>query len=152
MTTIAYDTKIGVVAADSQETMENGEKYKCKKLFKVGDLIVATAGGTYAGMAFVNWLEGWDGEPDWDDHPDFVNLDLEEDFECLVIREDKSCFTVNRLFVPVDQHGNRFITLGSGGKAARGALLAGATPKEAVEIAKQIDTFTGGTVTVWVLD
>ena len=148
MTTIAYDFELGIVAADSQETGYNGEKFNCKKLFRVENLIVATAGGTYAGMAFVNWLEEWDGEPDWTDHPDFTNLDLEEDFECLVIREDKSCFTVNRLFVPVDQSGNRFITLGSGGSAARGAMMAGATPKEAVEIAKKIDSYTGGKVQI----
>lgn len=146
MTTIAYDSEIGIVAADSQETWGSGEKYNCKKLFTVGDLVVATAGGTYAGMLFVNWLDIWDGEPDWDERPDLINLDSEEDFECLIIRPDHSCFTVNRLFVPVEQGKNRFITLGSGGKAARGAMLAGATPKEAVMIAKQIDSFTGGKV------
>jgi hypothetical protein len=121
----------------------------CKKLFRCGDLIIATAGGTYAGMAFVNWIDEWDGEPlpaDWSDYPDFTNLDMEEDFECLVVRPDKSCFTVNRLFVPVEQAGNRFITLGSGGAAARGAMMAGATPKEAVSIASKIDTYTGGKI------
>ncbi len=146
MTTIVYDAQLGVVAADSQETGYGGEKFNCKKLFKVNGFIIATAGGTYAGMAFVNWFGDWEGEPDWDDHPDLTNLDLEEDFECLVIREDASCFTVNRLFVPVNQSGNRFVTLGSGGSAARGAMMAGATPKEAVEIAKKIDSYTGGKV------
>jgi len=148
MTTIAYDCESGTVAADSQETGYDGGKFNCKKLFKVNGATIATAGGTYAGMAFVNWFDDWEGEPDWADHPDFINLDLEEDFECLVIREDKSCFTVNRLFVPEEQAGNRFITLGSGGAAARGAMMAGATPKEAVEIAKKIDSYTGGKVQV----
>jgi ATP-dependent protease HslVU (ClpYQ) peptidase subunit len=148
MTTIAYDTKLGVVAADSQETWENGQKYNCPKLYQVDGKIIATAGGSYAGLLFVDWFSQWEGEPDWDDHPDLINLDLEEDFECLVIREDGSCFTVNRLFVPYEQVGNQFITLGSGGAAARGALMAGATPKEAVEIAKKIDAYTGGKVRV----
>ena len=150
MTTIAYDARLGVVAADSQETGYGGEKFNCQKLFRSGDVIIATAGGTYAGMAFVNWFNDWDdGDPDWDDHPDLTNLDLEEDFDCLVIRKNKTCFTVNRLFVPVDQVGNRYVTLGSGGSAARGAMMAGATPKEAVEIAKKIDSFTGGKVQVF---
>ena len=86
MTTIAYDSDAGIIAADSQETGYGGEKYSCKKLYRVGEYIIATAGGTYAGMAFVRWFELWDGEPDWDDHPDFINLDLDEDFECLVVR------------------------------------------------------------------
>lgn len=148
MTTIAYDSKEGVIAADSQETSGSGDKFNCQKLFRVGHLIVATAGGTYSGMAFVRWLSDWKNPDDvnWDDYPDFTNLDTEEDFECLVIRPDKSCFTVNRLFTPVEQHGNRFIALGSGSAAARGAMLAGASPKEAVNIAKQIDAYTGGRV------
>jgi ATP-dependent protease HslVU (ClpYQ) peptidase subunit len=145
MTTIAYDVKTGVIATDSQETGGAGQKYNCKKLYRIRESIIATSGGTYAGLAFVNWFDDWEGDPDWDDHPDFINLDWEEDFECLVICPNE-CYTVNRLFVPADQAGNRFIALGSGGQAARAAMMQGATPKEAVEIAKKIDTYTGGKV------
>ena len=38
--------------------------------------------------------------------------------------------------------------VGSGGEYAMGALLAGADPKEAVEIASDLDIYTGGHVTV----
>jgi ATP-dependent protease HslVU (ClpYQ) peptidase subunit len=37
-------------------------------------------------------------------------------------------------------------TLGTGGELALGAMLAGATPKQAVEIAAQRDTDSGGTI------
>lgn len=37
-------------------------------------------------------------------------------------------------------------TLGTGGELALGAMLAGKTPKQAVEIAAQRDTDTGGTI------
>ena len=151
MTTIAFDSQLGEIAADSQETWGSGHKYKCRKLYRVGDYIVATAGGSYAGMAFVRWLENWEGEPDWDDHPDFINLDLDEDFECLVINPDKTCVTVNRLFIPVEAT-DRYICLGSGGKAAAGAMFAGATPKEAVRIASKIDTYTGGKICVMTIE
>lgn len=147
MTTIALDLAAGEIAADSQETSESGQKYNCKKLFRVNGHVIATAGGSYAGQAFVNWFSQWEDEPEWSDHPDLVNLDLEEDFECLVVRPDGSCYTVNRLFVPLEQTGNRLIAIGSGGAAARGAMLAGASPSEAVKIACQIDTYTGGRVT-----
>ena len=146
MTTIAYDVDAGHIATDSQETSGNGEKYNCKKLFEVNGYIIATAGGSYAGMAFVNWMANWHGDPDWSDHPDFVNLDTDEDFECLIISPDGECFTVNRLLTPLPQKGNKLITLGSGSKAARGAMMAGATAKEAVEIAKKIDSYTGGRI------
>ena len=152
MTTIAYDSKTGEIAADSQETGGNGEKYNCQKLYRIGDAIVATAGGTYAGMKLIEFMDEYDGEPEWGEAPDLTNLDLDEDFECLVIRGDGTCYMINRLFAPADQSGNRFITLGSGGKAARGAMMAGASPKEAVEIAKKIDTYTGGKVHVMVYE
>ena len=147
MTTIAYDAKTGIIASDSQETGDGGQKYNCQKLFLSRDYIIATAGGSYAGMIFVRWFDDWTaGEPDWDDHPDLINLGWEEDFECLVVRSSGACYTVNRLFVPIEQTDNPIVTLGSGGAAARGAMMAGSTPREAVEIAKQIDTYTGGDI------
>lgn len=39
-------------------------------------------------------------------------------------------------------------TLGTGGEMALGAMLAGATPKRAVELAAKRDTDTGGSITV----
>jgi hypothetical protein len=43
-------------------------------------------------------------------------------------------------------------TLGTGGELALGAMLAGKTPKQAVEIAAQRDTDTGGTIVCLALD
>lgn len=146
MTTIAVDLDAREIAADSQDTDEGGQKYHCQKLFEVNGHIIATAGGSYAGLLFVEWFDQWENEPDWDERPDLLNLDLEEDFECLVIRPDGSCYTVNRLFVPYEQEHNRQIAIGSGGKAARAAMMAGCRPKDAVKIAKKIDTYTGGKV------
>lgn len=146
MTTIAVDLDRREIAADSQDTDDSGQKYDCKKLFKVNGHIIATAGGSYAGLLFVEWFDQWEHEPDWEDRPDLVNLDAEEDFECMVIRPDGTLYTVNRLFVPYEQNRNRQIAIGSGGKAARAAMMAGCTPTEAVQIAKKIDTYTGGRV------
>ena len=146
MTTIAYDRDARVVASDSQETGDGGQKYNCQKLFQTNSHVIATAGGSYAGMAFVRWFDLWEGEPDWEDCPDYINLDADEDFECLVISSDSSCYTVNRLFIPIEQGENKIITLGSGGAAARGAMLSGASPVRAVQIACQIDTYSGGKI------
>ena len=146
MTTIAVDLELREIAADSQDTDESGQKYQCKKLYKVNGHIIATTGGSYAGLLFVEWFSGWEDEPDWDERPDLLNLDLEEDFECLVIRPNGTCYTANRLFVPYEQEHNKQIAIGSGGKAARAAMMAGCSPAEAVKIAKEIDTYTGGRV------
>lgn len=152
MTTIAVDLDQREIAADSQDTDESGQKYKCQKLYKVNGHIIATAGGSYAGLLFVDWFKQWDAEPDWDERPDLINLDFEEDFECLVVRPDGSCYTINRLFVPYEQdRHNRQLAIGSGGKAARAAMMAGCTPTEAVKIAKEIDTWTGGRITTMTL-
>ena len=148
VTTIALSLDQREIAADSQETDGGGQKYGCKKLFRAANgCIIATAGGSYAGMLFVEWFEQWEGDPSWEERPDLLNLELEEDFECLVVRPDGTFYTVNRLFIPIEQTSNPVFAIGSGGPAARGAMLAGASPAEAVKIAKQIDTYTGGRIT-----
>ena len=153
MTTIAYDVENGEIAADSQDTDTHFGKYHCRKLYEIHDHIIATAGGSYSGLAFVRWFDEHVSAPDTagadfstDQVPDYVNLDVEEDFECLVIRPDRTCYTVNRLFVPYEQEDNPFICLGSGGPIARGAMMAGASARDAVDIAKQIDALTGGPI------
>jgi ATP-dependent protease HslVU (ClpYQ) peptidase subunit len=42
---------------------------------------------------------------------------------------------------------DKFATLGSGGDVAKGAMIMGATPIQAVRAAKKIDTRTGGRIT-----
>jgi len=145
VTTIALDMTLGEIAADSQDTGEGGQKYSCKKLFRMGDFIIATAGGSYAGLLFLEWFDQWKHEPVWTDRPDLLNLDVEEDFECIVIRPNKTYYTVNRLIVPYEQT-TKQMGIGSGGAAATAAMMAGCTPTEAVKIAKRIDTYTGGRV------
>ena len=148
MTTIAVDLDHGTIAADSQETCDDGQKTHCKKLFEVNGHVIATAGGSYAGLLFVEWFDQWVEEPDWTERPDLLNLDLAEDFECLVVRPNGTCYTVNRLFVPYEQTNERQLAIGSGGKAARAAMMAGCTPGHAVEIASRIDAYTGGPIVV----
>ena len=146
MTTIAYDIEQQVVASDSQET-EGERKIPCKKLYRVGDHIIATAGGTYSGLLFIEWFDQWDGDPDWSERPDLINLDFEEDFECLIIRPNGTCYSVNKLFAPYERdREGRFVCLGSGSKVALGALLAGANIRKAIKIACQVDLYSSGRV------
>lgn len=148
MTTILYDPEAGEIAADSQDTGDS-MKMACVKLFRVNGHIIATAGGSYSGLLFVRWFRGWEGEPDYDDKdrkPDLTNLSEDEDFECIVVRPDKSCYTINRLFVPYEMLKGKPVALGSGGGPALGAFLAGVDVKEAVKIACKVDAFSSGRV------
>lgn len=149
MTTIIYDQENGEIAADSQDT-GNGTKQTCLKLYRVNDHIIGTAGGSYSGLLFVRWFAEWEGEPDWDDRqdtPDLTNLSEDEDFECIVVRPNKSCYTINRLFVPYEMLKSQgAVALGSGAAAALGAFSAGVDVKEAVRIACKIDAHSSGRV------
>ncbi len=149
MTTIVYNPAEGIVAADSQETGET-RKSRCDKLYRVNDHIIGTAGGSYAGLLFVQWCGEWEGEPDYSKRkriPDLINLDYDEDFECLVVRPDGSAYTINRLFIPYEMK-DEPSGVGSGAGPALGAILAGATVREAVNIACKIDAFSSGPVRV----
>lgn len=147
MTTIVYDPLTGVMAADSQDT-DGNRKMKCQKIYKVNDHLIGTAGGSYAGLLFVQWFKEWDDEPDYADRkrmPDLLNLDIEEDFECLVVRPNGSAYMVNRLFVPYNMP-NDICGVGSGSGCAMAAMMAGASAKEAVKIACSIDAHSSGPV------
>jgi hypothetical protein len=148
MTTIIYDPEAGEIASESQDTGSN-TKTACKKLYRIGDYIIGTAGGSYSGLMFLQWFKEWDGEPDYldrDDQPHLVNLGEDEDFECIVVRPGRSCYTVNRLFTPYEMLPNTPIALGSGAAAALAALYAGVDVREAVKIACKIDPYSSGRI------
>ena len=145
MTTILYDPEAGEIAADSQDT-GGTIKSNCLKLFRANRHIIGTAGGSYSGLLFVRWFKEWEGDPDYDDHPDLMNLSEDEDFECIVVRPDKTCYTINKLFTPYEAFKGKPTALGSGAGPALGAFIAGVDVKEAVRIACKIDAFSSGRV------
>lgn len=138
MTTIVY--KNGIMAADTREVSGQTAR-RCTKLFKFGRTIIGTAGDSFAGMVFVDW---WGrGRPE-NDRPDLTNLDMDEDFECLVWHDAK-LYVVNRLMllVEVSLEDYPFYAIGSGSDVALGALSMGASAKRAIEIAADFDVNTG---------
>lgn len=147
MTAIAY--RSGIVAADSRETWDGeagGISFAiCEKLYrkKIGrrEAIIATAGGTYLGLTFVDWFQGVEnciGKPA--QLPEVLrDAHLEEDFEVLII-ERSGIYHANHLCRPVRVI-EPFTALGCGRKAALAAMHMGATAKRAVEIACKVDPF-----------
>lgn len=141
MTTIAH--RSGIIAADSRETWESdvggATVSNCEKLFRkrVGrrDVIIATAGGSYSGMVFLDWFGSGKPEPSV-----LSTLDLEEDFTALVLDRGK-VYTANHLCRLVEDI-NPFVAIGSGRKAALAAMYCGRGAREAVAVACKIDPYS----------
>lgn len=144
MTTIAY--RDGILAADSRtsiQTEAGGSRFfKCEKLYRVlrgGVLnIVGLAGESASGLVFLDWYQSGDKET-----PEKL-ITGEADFTALVLNRsglfefDKWCRGEKIL--------GRFYAVGSGAKAALGALHMGANARTAVRIACKVDPYSAGPI------
>lgn len=136
MTTIATDGKS--MAGDSLGCASN--KRQCLTEVKVRRLddgrIVGFSGTASTARAYIDWLNG--GPP--------VENNKEDSFHLLILALDGTATILypEGTSDPVDLPA----ALGSGGDIALGAMLAGKSPKEAVEIAILRDVWSGGKVTV----
>lgn len=133
MTTIVCDRK--VMAADSL-MIDNGMRSRGTKLFRVGNEIIGLAGNYYAAMAFLRWyIAGCEESKE----PQLENGNV---FEAIVLSPDGTMTQWTEAFEPCELEDD-FWAIGSGAAAALGAMHAGATPKEAVEIACKVDAGSG---------
>lgn len=135
MTTIAWDGK--TLAADTQATSNGLRDNHAVKAWRHGRILIACCGLAALAQRFRSWvLDGMDGESPYDGA---------EDGNGLVITADHVlCYGTSGVW-PVSQP---FYTLGTGYQLAMGALAMGASAEEAVRVAAQFDTMTGGAVTV----
>lgn len=146
MTTIAI--KKGMIASDAQTTThteEGGSRlFKCVKLYRkfVGtdkEAILGTSGESFSSLVFVDWYGTDAPRPE-------VLLTGEADFTVIALTHaglfeyDKWC-RGEEIIEPM-------YAIGSGAKAALGAMHAGCSAKRAVEIACLIDPFSRPPVTV----
>ena len=135
MTTIVTDGT--TMAGDSQSngpyTLPTGF---CKVRLIKGALIGCAGRMAQAELFFKWWADRCrdDSQPKVDDN-----------FEALVVIDGR-VWTYDDRFSPINV-GEPAAT-GSGQSFAMGAMLAGASPKEAVEIAMRLDTDTGGRIRV----
>ncbi len=136
MTTIATDGK--TIASDSLMVGGYIDQVQAKKLWRIGDKIVGGAGAYTSVLEFVEWAK--DGF-----NPDKKPSLPEDSFEALMVTKSKILYFDNRLIAMVP---GRPASIGSGTRFAMGAMLAGADPRQAVNIAKRLDTNTGGKTVV----
>jgi ATP-dependent protease HslVU (ClpYQ) peptidase subunit len=132
MTTIAWDGR--TLAGDGRRTADDVIVTDTAiKVHRVGNALVGYAGVCSLQAKFLEWVEKGGDWPFGKD-PDFTGL---------VIRNGKAVMYL-------DENPDECPTpwaIGSGRHAALAAMRAGADAAKAVEIAKTMDVFTGGTVT-----
>lgn len=137
MTTIVTDGYS--MAGDGRVGWGNNNIYdKAVKIRRIGNQIIGCSGSADKAIEYLKWCEkGRDRE----DMPTGMND------ECTALHLTKSgVFISNGPFFNLKRV-NRIIGIGSGAEFAVGAVMAGATPRQAVKIASKIDSGTGGKIT-----
>lgn len=136
MTTIAY--RNGVMAADTLITSGPMRAGQCIKVGRAPDgTMGGCAGSLAASSELLAWLHaGAEGSPPKTD----------DDVDGIVVRPDRSIFYWSgKVLSPVAAE---FVAFGSGERYAMGAMAAGADAHRAVEVAIELDTASGGEITV----
>ena len=135
------------MAADSRVTVDSeaggSRVFRCIKLYRVkvhtprktNPAIVGLAGGAYDGLAFLDWLQGAANK-----EPPARLIEGEADFTALVLYRH-GLFEYDKWCRP-DRIKERFYAVGSGAKAALGAMHMGASARKAVAVACKIDPYT----------
>jgi len=146
MTTIATDGK--TIAADSLQCKNDSRSPRHARKIHVGrnekgmPAVFALTGAGCMCEPLIEWI-GRGAAPS--DYPDARNLDITS-WDFMVIDEDGIRSYVSQNPYP-NRHGYPF-SLGTGREFALGAMMAGASPEQAVGIAIQIDIHSGGNVDV----
>jgi hypothetical protein len=164
MTTIAY--REGIMAADSGATTTSDaggtRKSMCRKLYRkfvvlhsvadaagkpkpgvrVEDVIIGIAGEGFAGLQFIDQL--YSQKPDEQEDIKSRLIVGDADFSAIVLTR-KGLFEYDR-WCRYEGIIDPYYAIGSGAKAALGAMWMGASARESVEAAITIDPFTFGTI------
>ena len=137
MTTIAF--KDGKMAADRQTDAPAGNTGKTK-LRRRDDAVYAGAGFSCDIAALADWYFG-----DRKELPKYITGKNDDpDAQLLIMHDDGRMFWTGWGCNPQEVSGN--VAIGSGSQYAVGAMAAGASAVEAVEIAAKFDPGTGGGV------
>lgn len=143
MTTIAY--RAGVMASDTRAY--SGDKHPIgtkQKVFRMEDGTLVGVSSSIVGTptAFMNWFRGIPANMDLSE----VVADTEHMVQALVVKPDGSAFYWNdsRAFSgPLE---GEFFAIGSGQYSALAAMICGKDAVGAIEVAIEVDPWTGGQV------
>lgn len=151
MTTVAF--KDGILAADSMITSEDTIiSITEQKVFKTKKYLCAYCGELGIGQSFIEWVQN-DFSKDY--VPKNLSGEIKGDFTGIVIDKDS-----NIKIYQCDENGMNSFSYGkqkigawgNGASFALGAMYAGVGAKQAVQIAAQLDTHTGGLINTVMFD
>lgn len=150
MTTVAYDRRTKTIGTDSKNTDAAGQVFLVNKIERLTDGRFFLGSGH---LLTIDQMKFWaDQKFHPKQRPDFSQLmgEDKDDFSssCIVISKDgNTVWIIDDEVTPFEVEDD-IVTTGSGGSVARGALAAGATMEEAINIAIRYDSNSGGPVRV----
>ena len=134
LTTIAANSR--TMAGDTV-TLHDDIKGSYRKVYVVQDMVVGIAGCMDSGTLFVQWCErGMNSKS--------KPRNLADEFTGLILNES-GLYEYRNFMVPMKIERECW-AIGSGAKAALGAMHMGASPEQAVQIACEIDLVSEGPV------
>lgn len=132
MTTIAFDGK--TLAADKQATVSE-MKSTTSKLYMVDGKAVGICGNAIKAMEFINWMlkkrKGKKPELDRHEYVEFIMVDL----------NTGECWVTDKSLALLPYHAP--CAIGSGSLAALAVMRLGHDAVKAIEIASEVDVYTG---------
>jgi ATP-dependent protease HslVU (ClpYQ) peptidase subunit len=135
VTTIACNREMMV--SDSKVTLENkGIEYPATKIIRgKGNWLIGAAGFAGDCSRFLKWAGSrfQDKEPKWDEEGG------QEDSVIGIILKDDGIYVWTQGDPEPELTNTDFYAIGSGGKAARAAMILGVGPEKAVEVACEVD-------------
>lgn len=141
MTTVVADTRKGIIVGDNQCTVNASDIIStCRKVYKIKKgpnkgHVLGFAGHECSGLVFLEWYTS--GKP-----PEKIDIDWEDEkCDVLIITPKGEMFMADQwcILYPMEEP---YMAIGSGAQVAMGALDAGATAEEAIDIACERDVYT----------
>ena len=132
MTTIAW--KDGILAADKRST-DGNVAHTCTKMYRKKGYVIAFSGYVQEGLKFIEWWDKKKGKP--------PNKDTDVLVMCI---ETGACVhweAKSKIGIPVE---DECTAIGTGAAIAIGAMEAGATAEQAIQIASKRDPNSGNGV------
>lgn len=156
MTTICYDRTKKILGADSRNTDSAGQVFETKKIEKLGDGRFFMGSGHCLSISAAKfWAEhNFDGGARPEIFDELIRGDNPEeyDFSCIIVSKDGNrTWIIDSEETPMEVFDD-YLTLGSGGPYARGALAAGADMAAAINIAIMYDGNSSGPIHIYAIE
>lgn len=139
MTTVAFSNKHGLMAGDRMSCESNTKYGRMTKIFRARDHLVGFSGASDVAMVLLRWFERGAAEAEWPEPHGEDGLDA----NMLVITPGGQIMTYERFPIPLLLESD-FAAIGSGRDFALAVMQLGHDPVKAIEVASELDAYTGG--------